>query len=100
LQRNSRKLFAIGNMLEVAAVQGAVKQHSREEVFGLDLHLFPCAAIGYLDIGESDGRAFIILASDARPAAATDEGVRAAKVTCAFACLASHALCARHSAPW
>jgi hypothetical protein len=32
LRRQSHKLFAIGNMLEVAAVQSAVKQHAREEV--------------------------------------------------------------------
>jgi hypothetical protein len=32
LRRQSNKLFAIGNMLEVAAVQSAVKQHAREEV--------------------------------------------------------------------
>jgi hypothetical protein len=32
LQRSGRKLFAIGNVLEVAVVQGAVKQSHREEV--------------------------------------------------------------------
>jgi hypothetical protein len=47
-----------------------------------------------LDVRESVRRAFITLVADARAAAGTDEGLRASKVICAFACVASPGLCA------